>query len=160
MTGKDTISVVVVPGAHHVPEHFQPVTDLLQKDGAKVVGVRLPAPGDSLPQGQAGSLKVIREAVEQELRLGRDVLLVVHSASGITGPAAIEGLGKKDGGPGVIRILAIAGILTAPGETAGDVLGSRTAEWLGEKVRSHRIHEVLLTLSGRSSACVRIRPSW
>lgn len=132
-------SIVLVPGVHHVPEHFQPVTTLLEKDGYRVIGVKLPSPiDDSLPPGFEGDVLTIRKAIEGEIQLRNNILLVVHSAGGVTGPAAMKGLAKnKDSDePGVICILAISAILAPPGQVAGGLLEGRCCLWRTLEVRS------------------------
>lgn len=131
-------SIVVVPGAHHVPEHFRLVTDLLEKDGFRVVGVKLPSPDDkTLPPDFAGDLSTIRKAIQGELQRGHDVLLVVHSASGITGPAAMEGFAKVAGSskPGVVRILAISAVIALPGQVPFALLAGKCCQWRVLEVR-------------------------
>lgn len=119
-----------------MPEHFSSVTSILEQDGYKVVGVRLPTPGDDLPEGLKGYITVIRQAVSKEVQDGNDVVLVLHSASGSTGPAAIEGLtkGADSTKPGVIRILALSAILTPPGRNIVEVLNGQSVQWLEVKV--------------------------
>ncbi|QIX01743.1 hypothetical protein AMS68_007260 [Peltaster fructicola] len=129
-------SIVVVPGAHHIPEHFHAVTTLLESDGYRVVGITLPSPENSLPPNYQGDLTTIREAILGELHRGLDVLLVVHSASGVTGPAAMQGLAKRPGSsePGVVRILGISAILARPGQIGfAAVADGQCCQWRIQK---------------------------
>lgn len=54
----------------------------------------------------------VRTLIENDTELGCDVILVVHSAGGVSGCAAVEGLAKRGGNAGgVKRIVAVAGFL-------------------------------------------------
>ncbi|KAI1373241.1 alpha/beta-hydrolase [Hypoxylon crocopeplum] len=92
--------LVFSPGAWHTPEYFEPTTTLLCQEGYTCdlvwlpsVGAELRSPDDmSIPQDFAPDVAAIRNTVLKHLDAGLDVVLVVHSYSGVVGSEAVAGL--------------------------------------------------------------------
>jgi alpha-beta hydrolase superfamily lysophospholipase len=66
------------------------------------------------------------DIIENELKLGNDVVIIAHSAGGLIGPLAAQGLSKVDQlaasqSNGVIGFIGVASILPHPGKTIMDM---------------------------------------
>lgn len=84
-------AVVIVPGAWHVPEHYEPAAKLLRNAGYETVVVRHPSvsvqrdPGNMLRKDSTVAADVMRKLVNDE---GKDVVVVMHSYGGVSGSEA------------------------------------------------------------------------
>ncbi|KAI1775716.1 alpha/beta-hydrolase [Hypoxylon cercidicola] len=95
-----TPALVFSPGAWHTPEYFEPTTSRLREAGFTCDVVSLPCVGAeltspetaSIPQSFDADVLAIRAVVTRHLDAGRDVVLVVHSYSGVVGSEAVAGL--------------------------------------------------------------------
>lgn len=109
------------------------MTDLLVAHGYTVAGVTLPQPGKWHAEDASFEdiVGVIRKAIQAELEIGNDVLVVVHSSGGLTGTAAVEGLAKKPDSDraGVVGIFAIAAILGPAGQNLIDICKGGCCSW-------------------------------
>ncbi|THY39384.1 hypothetical protein D6C97_10340 [Aureobasidium pullulans] len=107
-------SIVLVPGAWHVPAHFNQVIEKLEDQEYICLGVSLPTntrnPSvDGRLLGIEDDVAAIRAAVMSQLDTGNDVVVVTHSYSSIPGTAALTGLnlearktaGKSNGVVGI-----------------------------------------------------------
>jgi pimeloyl-ACP methyl ester carboxylesterase len=91
-------SLVLVPGAWHVPEHFDKMNHHLHTAGYKTIGVRTPSVRHTAPWPTTFSEDVgaVRSAILSALDRDEDVVVIMHSYGGIPGSAACEGLRKAD----------------------------------------------------------------
>jgi pimeloyl-ACP methyl ester carboxylesterase len=112
--GKPTL--VLVHGAFHRPIHWDPVKHLLESHGYRVVTPALPSTLDHETEATKNAdsdVELIRNTILDELQTS-DVILVLHSWSGIPGSSALPGLdtaSRKATGH-TTSVLAIAGIAT------------------------------------------------
>ncbi|KAK2628968.1 hypothetical protein QTJ16_002071 [Diplocarpon rosae] len=75
---------IVVPGAWHGPESFEPTTGLLEKAGFTVHGVSLPCVGADPPLPSfEPDVRAITDVLERVLSSGKDVVLVMHSGDAV-----------------------------------------------------------------------------
>ncbi|TIA06456.1 hypothetical protein D6C81_09895 [Aureobasidium pullulans] len=120
-------SIVLVPGAWHVPAHFNQVIDKLEDQGYVCLCVNLPTnTRDPLVDGRLLGIEddvaAIRAAVTNQLDAGNDVVVVTHSYSSIPGTAALTGLSlkaRKTAGNtnGVVGVVIISGFILPLGLT-------------------------------------------
>ena len=119
MSGKPTI--VLVPGAWHQPAIYSRVIENLSKAGYPSVSLSLPSAGAHPPHSDfSGDVAAIRDCLTKLVSDEKDVVLVVHSYTGLPGGEAPKGLAKKDREShgfkgGIIRYVVINGFATPPG---------------------------------------------
>lgn len=121
-------TILLIPGAWHRGEAWSPVTTLLQEQGYHVEAVTLPSAGGSPSSTMTDDAEHIRTKHLDDLIVqGRDVIVVMHSYSGIPGTECIKGMARKDlaaqGKPGgVIALVYVAAFLIPAGESLGSAL--------------------------------------
>lgn len=117
--GKMAPTIFFVPGLWEGPSVFDNVSSLLSKDGIKSEFATLRSTGTTSPGNPSmhDDINGIRADLEPIVSRGDDVVLVLHSAAGYLGSAAVEGLvakhrrERRENG-GVIGIVFItAGVL-------------------------------------------------
>lgn len=131
-------TIIIVPGAFHTPAHWESVTKLLTDASFNVVPLHLPSVGhNARDSGLLEDIEVIRLAIKAEITNGHNVILVVHSAGGVAGCAALDGLINNDEHPGVVRIVGVACFLIDAGTSlvADGGGGAKLANWYTLKVR-------------------------
>lgn len=112
---------VLVPGAWHKADIYSAVAESLQKHGYPSVLLPLPSAGATPPhQDFDGDVAAIRDALNELVSDNKEVVLVVHSYTGLPGGEAPKGLAKKDREAkglegGVIRYVVINGFATPAG---------------------------------------------
>ncbi|KAF2103789.1 alpha/beta-hydrolase [Rhizodiscina lignyota] len=114
-------SIVIVSGAHHVPAHYERVATALRNAGYSVQVPPLPSMHD--PAGVKNfdpDVKAVRDAVEEELGKGNDVVVHAHSYGGAPASQALKGLSKADREKeglknGVIKLCYLSAFLYAEG---------------------------------------------
>lgn len=89
---------VCVPGAWHSPEAYTQVVKILREHGYPAVGLALPSVGaDPAHQDFLGDVKTIRDCLTQlVVHEEKNVILVMHSYSGVPGTEAPFGLGRTE----------------------------------------------------------------
>ena len=124
MASKPTI--VIAPGAWHHSYHYEPLTTRLQKAGYDVKALDLPSAG--INGGEPSNLgdhtpdvQLISNTIETAADAGKDVVVVMHSAGGVTGSEGAKNLSKSDrqaaGKPaGVVRMLYMCAFAMPEGE--------------------------------------------
>ena len=90
-------TIVIVPAACQTPAHYQQLASALQKANFTVAVIPLPSVGASpglknFDEDVAAISKVVSSLVDD----GNEVIVLMHSYSGLPGSAAMEGLGVKD----------------------------------------------------------------
>ncbi|THZ58120.1 hypothetical protein D6C85_10319 [Aureobasidium pullulans] len=120
-------SIVLVPGAWHVPAHFNHVIEKLEDQAYVCVGVNLPTNSrnplvDGRLLGIEDDVAAIRAAVTNQLDAGNDVVVVTHSYGTVPGTAALTGLSlkaRKTAGNtnGVVGVVIISGFILPPDST-------------------------------------------
>ncbi|KAI0897139.1 alpha/beta-hydrolase [Annulohypoxylon nitens] len=92
--------LVFSPGAWHTPDFFEPTTSPLREAGYTYDLISLPSVGAELrsppqiPQNFDPDVAAIRGTVTKHLDSGHDVILIVHSYSGVVGSEAVVGLDR------------------------------------------------------------------
>ncbi len=118
-TSKPTF--VLLHGAWHSPSCWSKTTALLSTHGYASITPALPSTGASPPLPDfTADVETIRSAVTELVEEGKDVIVVVHSYSGIPGGQALEGLDKKTvaekgGKGGVVRMVYIMSFIVPEG---------------------------------------------
>lgn len=129
-------TIVCVPGAWHTPEIYSDVLDILKSHGYPGIGLPLPSVGASPPHENFDQdVKGIRECLEKlVVEEEKEVVLVVHSYTGMPGAEAPVGLGKKERESkglkgGVARLVFIMAFAMPEGftPTAG---GAKFPDWM------------------------------
>ena len=127
---------VLVPGAWHKPAIYTSVANRLSEHGYNTVKLPLPSVGAMPPNMNFDAdvdaiRKSITDLVDKE---EKEVILVVHSYTGMPGAEAPKGLGKKERQKkglkgGVVRLVFIMAFAMAEGfqPTAG---GAQMPDWM------------------------------
>ena len=108
---------VLLHGAWHTPKCWDLLVSELDKAGYESVAPALPSSNASpLPSDWSADLDTIQTTVRELIEAGRDVVVVMHSFSGMTGGTALNGLDKESRaaeGPrgGVVRLIYINAFL-------------------------------------------------
>ncbi|THX75147.1 hypothetical protein D6D04_07549 [Aureobasidium pullulans] len=128
-------SIVLVPGAWHVPAHFNQVIDKLEDQGYVCLCVNLPTnTRDPLVDGRLLGIEddvaAIRAAVTNQLDAGNDVVAATHSYGTVPGTAALTGLNlkaRKTAGNtnGVVGVVIISGFILLPDSTMLTIMGGQ-----------------------------------
>ncbi|KAI1740507.1 Alpha/beta hydrolase fold-1 [Xylaria scruposa] len=111
---------VLLHGAWHSPQCWSRLIAELEKAGCTAVAPSLPSCGSTPPTPDwAEDVQVIRSTVS-DLVVERDIVVVMHSFSGMTGGTALEGLDKetclaKGLQGGVVRLVYICAFLVPEG---------------------------------------------
>ncbi|KAI1124678.1 alpha/beta-hydrolase [Nemania abortiva] len=114
------LTFVLLHGAWHSPQCWSRLIPELEKAGYSAVAPALPSSGSTPPTPDwADDIEVIRRTVS-ELIVEQDVVVVMHSFSGMTGGTALEGLDKntclaKGLKGGVVRLIYVVAFLVPEG---------------------------------------------
>jgi len=129
-------TIVIVPGAWHVPAHFNPTIKQLKAAYYECIGVDLPGntasprlEDDSLI-GIEADLSTVRQIVLGQVEANKEVVVVTHSYGCIPGLAALTDLSTttrrtRSLQGGVSAVLMIAGFFCPPGGTMLDAMGGQ-----------------------------------
>jgi pimeloyl-ACP methyl ester carboxylesterase len=129
-------TIVCVPGAWHTPEGYENVFKALEPHGYPTIGLPLPSVGASpallsFDEDVEAIRDCLRKLIEED---EKEVVLVVHSYSGMPGTEAPVSLGKKEREAkglkgGVTRLVYIMAFAPLEGftPTAG---GRKYPDWM------------------------------
>jgi pimeloyl-ACP methyl ester carboxylesterase len=112
---------VLLHGAWHTPKCWTRVINELDKAGYESVAPALPSSGSTPPTPDwAADVETIRRTVSDLAEKQRDVIVVMHSFSGMTGGTALDGLDKesrtsKNLKGGVVRLIYVVAFLVPEG---------------------------------------------
>lgn len=129
-------TIVLVPGAWHKPDIYSGVIDSLSAHGYPTVGLPLPSAGAVPPSMDfTEDVNGIRDCLTKlVVSEGKEVVLVLHSYTGMPGAEAPKGLGQKEREKqglkgGVVRLVFIMAYAMPEGfqPTAG---GAQMPEWM------------------------------
>ena len=129
-------TIVLVPGAWHKPEIYSSVSKNLEAHGYPTVSLALPSAGAMPPNMTFDEdVKGIRDCLTTLVETDeKEVILVVHSYTGMPGAEAPKGLGRKERQEkglkgGVMRLVFIMAFAMPEGfqPTAG---GAQMPEWM------------------------------
>lgn len=115
--------ILLVPGAWHQGQSWRLVTELLQGQGYQVEPVTLPSAGGPPSTTALDDAEYIqRTYLEGLIAQGREVIIVMHSYSGVPGTECVKGFARKDiaaqGKPGgVIALVYVAAFLIPAGQS-------------------------------------------
>lgn len=94
MTSKTTF--ILIPGAWHAVSSLDPVATRLQAAGYKTKGVDLACFGAEPPVKDFNTdVDLIRNAIQEEVDRGQNVVVFMHSYGGVVGTEACRGFDKK-----------------------------------------------------------------
>lgn len=130
-------TIIIVPGAWQKPVAFEKIVTLLEQAGYPTIHVPLPtvadidAPLASLTDDVEAVRKVLVPLVDE----GKEVVLIGHSAGGISMSGAVEGLDvasrKAEGKQGgVTRCIFFAAFVLPKGQSLLGVLGGQPLPWM------------------------------
>jgi hypothetical protein len=115
-------TIVGVPGAWHTPEAYGSVFKLLESSGYPTIGLPLPSVGAPIPlTDRSEDVKSIRQCLTTLVEVEeKEVVLVLHSYSGMPGNEAPKGLGKRERESkglkgGVIRLVFVMAVAMPEG---------------------------------------------
>ena len=123
-------TILLIPGAWHQGESWEPVTSLLRGQGYPVEPVTLPSAGGPPTSTVQDDAEHIRKThLDDLIAQGRDVVIVMHSYSGVPGTECVKGLAKKDlaaqGNPGgVIALVYVTCYLLEGGKSSATTIPS------------------------------------
>lgn len=96
-------TIVIIPGAFHIPSHFSSLRAQLEKAGYATASIQLPSVDPSTPAAAAVGTpsndalfireKLLLPLIEEE---GKDVVLLMFSYGGFPGNGSAVGLSKKE----------------------------------------------------------------
>lgn len=89
---------LLVPGAWHLPDIYSSVIDNLSAHGYPTIGLPLPSAGAMPPNTSFNEdVNAIRASLTKLVNTEeKEVILVVHSYTGVPGAEAPKGLGRKE----------------------------------------------------------------
>lgn len=130
-------TIIIIPGAWQTPAAFEKIVDLLGQTGYPTIHVPLPSVGDvdtplaSLTDDIDAVRKVLLSLVDE----GKEVVLIGHSAGGISMSGAVEGLDvasrKAEGKQGgVTRCIFFAAFVLPKGQSLLGALGGQPLPWM------------------------------
>lgn len=130
-------TIVIVPGAWQRIDAFLPFADRLKQAGYGVECVGVPSTGGTeLPlTGLPEDIAAVRAALQPLVEQGRDVVLLVHSAGGVSGSGAVRGLDAKtrrEAGlaGGVTRVIYMTAFMIPKGKSIMGMLGGQPLPWM------------------------------
>ncbi|KAE9362656.1 alpha/beta-hydrolase [Stipitochalara longipes BDJ] len=130
-------TIVLVPGAWHSPESYSEVVAILSKHGYPAMNIPLSSVGANPPHEDfTGDVAGIRSCLTKLVSEEKEIVLVVHSYTGLPGQQAAEGLSKNEQAKnglkgGVVRYVVINGMIIPEGYQAvaeGDY--SKFPKWM------------------------------
>ena len=121
-------TVVLVHGAFHTPDCWDLVTAQLRQYQYPFRTVKLLSAGGNLATTVADDAAEIRKTTSELVASGKDVILVLHSYSGIPGTESAKGLLKKDLEAeqklgGITSLVYISAFLIPTGDSVASFLG-------------------------------------
>ena len=83
-------------GSFQTPWHYSFLQKSLEDSGYEASILNLPSTGGwtVVPDALAKDTAAVRSAVQEQINLGNDVVVVAHSQGGVGASAALESLGK------------------------------------------------------------------
>lgn len=134
-------TILIIPGAWQLAEAFHPFAATLRKAGFEAQAVALPSTGGTaLPlTGLPEDIAAIRGALAPLVGAGKHVVLLTHSAGGVSGSAALRGLDvatRRAAGlaGGVARIVYMAAFMVPKGSSLMQMLGGQPLPWMNLQV--------------------------
>lgn len=140
-------TIIIVPGAWQKPSAFVNIVKVLQDAGYPTVHVPLPTVGGTeLPlAGLSHDVEAVRRVLVPIVEEGKEVVVIGHSAGGISMSGAVEGYdvasrkaAGKDGG--VVQCIFMTAFVLPKGQSLLGMLGGQPLPWMVVEVsRGHNI---------------------
>jgi hypothetical protein len=129
---------VIIPGAWHLPESFDPVTKLLAEKGYESRGVTYVSTFDQSVQSFDPDVEATRKIVQELVDSGRNVVLVMHSYGGAVGSEVLKYFVDDNEGKGgkgrIIRMVWVCAFVLPEGSSLMDGLGGNDLPWFEVEV--------------------------
>ena len=101
-------AILLVGGAWHTAEYLGPLLNVFKEAGYPAVSLGLPSAGASPPaEDFSGDVDAIRGQATRLISEHKELIVVLHSFSGIPGTEALHGLGKSSGSSGSEGVIAL-----------------------------------------------------
>ncbi|KAH8788139.1 Alpha/beta hydrolase fold-1 [Diaporthe sp. PMI_573] len=130
-------TIIIVPGAWQKPSAFANIVKLLQDAGYPTVHVPLPTVGGTeLPlAGLSDDVNAVRKVLIPIVEDGKEVVVIGHSAGGISMSGAVEGYdtaSRKAAGKagGVVRCIFMTAFVLPKGQSLLGMLGGQPLPWM------------------------------
>lgn len=129
-------TIIFVPGAWHSPEGYATVRAELETHDYAIVGVALPSVGAEPPlKTWDKDVEAIQAAIKDVVDKGGDVVLVMHSYSGLPGCEAARGFVKaqreKEGEKGgIVALVFLCAFVLAEGDSLAGAVGLKGSGWI------------------------------
>jgi len=128
---------IIVPGAWHGYESFEPTIILLEQAGYKVHGISHASVGASPELKNFNpDVEIIQAKVHELISAGKDLVIVYHSYGSVPGSEALkkyvkelESGDKKNGQGSVKRLVYCCSFVFSEGETLMAGLGGKDLPW-------------------------------
>ncbi|CZS97935.1 related to signal peptide protein [Rhynchosporium agropyri] len=129
---------IIVPGAWHSPDAFDPTSTFLRKAGYEVHGVDLPSYGADPPLKSFDlDVLAVQNVINKVLSSGKDVIMIYHSSGGMAGSEALKeyvnevGTDKsgKQGWGRVRRLVYVTAFALPEGASLMSGLGFKPLPW-------------------------------
>jgi hypothetical protein len=133
-------TIVLVPGAWHLPDVFDTVRSILTVRGFPSEAPGHPSIGAEPPEKTLNDdIVCLHQLLLRLADEGKEIVLVLHSYGGVVGSGAVEGLSKaerekngKEGG--VIIIVYMSAFVVPQGKSLKDMLGGQFLPWMKVEV--------------------------
>ncbi|PHH93299.1 hypothetical protein CDD83_7998 [Cordyceps sp. RAO-2017] len=126
-------AVLIIPGAWHVPEHFNKLTAALESNGIRVICHRLPTSqnAESADTTIRDDVLFIQDVVKQQAALGTHLIVVAHSYGGMVAASLAEfAVAPESSQGGVIAFVFLAAFLPTEDQSIVSVFGSTLPTFL------------------------------
>ncbi|KAJ5086775.1 alpha/beta-hydrolase [Penicillium alfredii] len=129
MTQPENPTIILIPGAWHQASTYEPVAALLRAQGYPAHTLTLLSSGGPTSTTVADDAAYIRDTLLADLvAQGKEVVLALHSYSGVAGSESVRGLARRDlaaqGKPGgVVALVYVSGFMLRAGQTVDSFLG-------------------------------------
>ncbi|KAJ5745076.1 hypothetical protein N7520_010258 [Penicillium odoratum] len=129
-------TILLIPGAWHLPDVFDDVRASLALRDFPSVAVALPSIGAEPPsKGLTDDVIFVQNEIKKLSDEGKKIVVVAHSYGGMVGADAVKGMGyaerKKDSSNGGVLILVyLAAFVAKSGTSLLDMLGGKWLPWM------------------------------
>lgn len=120
--------ILLIPGAWHQAQTFDPVVSILQAQGYRAEAMKLLSAGGPPSTNLADDAEHIRQtSLNHLIAQGKEVVVVMHSYSGLPGTESVKGLLRTDlaaqgKNGGVVALVYITAFLLKAGESVQSIM--------------------------------------
>ncbi|KAJ6114829.1 alpha/beta-hydrolase [Penicillium sp. IBT 16267x] len=120
-------TIVLIPGAWHAGSTYEPVAALLRAQGYPAETLTLLSAGGPPSTSVAEDAEHIRKTLEPLIEQGKEVVLALHSYSGVPGSECVKGLTRKEleaqgKKGGIVAMVFVAAFLLPAGQSIDSFL--------------------------------------